>query len=88
MSLANSIKAVNESARKFHGSDIHIMVARAIHFGNDDNLVIVTGKNHKAAAMDFVKTTPGAVITEVNKPAMDWGDGDVTPASTLSHISF
>jgi hypothetical protein len=88
MSIANEIKAINASAKKIHGADIHIMVARAVHFGHDDNLVIISGKNHKAAALDFVKVTPGAVVTEEFHPEMDWGDGEVSEAYTTSVITF
>ena len=88
MTLANNIKAINESAKKVHGKDISIVVARCIAFGNDDNLVIVSGKNHKAAAKDFARVTPGAIITEEFHPEMDWGDGDVTPAYYTSVIKF
>lgn len=88
MTISNEIKAINDSAKKIHGADICIMVARAIHFGHEDNLVIISGKNHKAAAKDFVKVTPGAVITEKFHPEMDWGDGDVSPAYTTSLITF
>lgn len=88
MTIANEIKAINISAKKIHGDDIHIVVARAIHFGHDDNLVIISGKNHKAAALDFVRVTPGAVVIEEFHPEMDWGDGDVSPAYTTSVITF
>lgn len=88
MSIANNIKAISESAKKIHGNDISIVVARCVHFGHDDNLVIISGTNHKAAAKDFVKVTPGAVVTEEHRPEMDWGDGDVSPAHTISVVSF
>lgn len=70
--LAQEIKTLGESARKVHGQDIYIMVARAIAFGNDNNLVIIQGKNHKAAALDFAKVMKGATITE--EPATSWPD--------------
>jgi hypothetical protein len=55
MALADDIKALNESARKVHGSDISITVARSVAFGNDDNLILVMGKNHINAALDVVR---------------------------------
>lgn len=88
MTIANEIKAINESAKKIHGADICIMVARAIHFGHDDNLVIISGKNHKAAALDFVRVTPGAVVTEEFHPEMDWGDDELSPAYTTTLVKF
>lgn len=88
MSIANNIKAVNEAARKVHGSDINIMVVRCIAMGHDDNLAIVTGKNHKAAALDFVRSIKGAEIKEVCHPAVDWGDGEISEAYTTSEIYF
>lgn len=88
MTIANEIKAINESAKKIHGADISLMVARAIHFGHDDNLVIVSGKNHKAAAKDFAKVVPGAILTEEFHTEMDWGDGEVSPAYTTTLVKF
>lgn len=88
MSLANIIMAINASAKKVHGSDISILVARAVAFGNDDNLVIVSGKNHRAAAADLVLVTPGAKVSEEFHPEMNWGDGEVTPAYTNSVVTF
>lgn len=64
MTVANSIKDINESARKFHGKDIFILVARAVAFGHDDNLIIVQGKKHAAAAADFARTIKGARVTQ------------------------
>lgn len=88
MSIANEIRAINESAKKIHGSDIHILVARAIHFGNDDNLLIISGSNHRKAALDVVRVTPGATMEEEFHPEMAWGDGDVSPAYTTSLVRF
>ncbi|WP_443698984.1 hypothetical protein [Pseudomonas sp.] len=88
MSIANEIKAINESARKIHGSDIHILVCRCIHFGNDDNLIIISGKNHHLAALDFVKVTPGAILTEEFRPEVVWDVDDVSPAHTVSVVTF
>lgn len=88
MTISNNIKAVNIAAKKVHGEDINIMIARCIAMGHDDNLAIVTGKNHKAAAMDFVKTIKGATIEEEYQEAIDWGDGDVSPAYTKSIVKF
>lgn len=47
------IQALNASARKVHGADLTFMVARSIAWSHDDNLVIVHGKKHDAAAQDF-----------------------------------
>ena len=88
MSLANSIKAINQKAKAVHGADLCIMVARCIAFGHTDNLVIVMGKNHRAAAADFVRVTPGAKVTEESHPETDYGDGDISPAYTTSLVSF
>lgn len=62
MNLADSIKAITATARKVHGPDIFIMVARAATFGNTDNLVLVQGANHAAAARDFAKVIKGCTI--------------------------
>lgn len=88
MTIANEIKALNESAKKVHGADISLMVARCIHFGHEDNLVIISGKNHKAAAKDFAKVVPCAILTEEFHPEMDWGDGEVSPAYTTTLVKF
>lgn len=88
MSLANDISAINASAKKVHGADICIMVARAVAFGHADNLVIVSGANHRAAAADFARVVPGAKVTEEQHPEMDWGDGEVSPAYTTSLVAF
>ena len=88
MSLANDIAAINASARKVHGKDISIMVVRCIAFGNSDNLVIISGKNHGAAAADFARVTHGAVVSEEFHPETDWGDGEVSPAYTTSNVTF
>jgi len=88
MSIANNIKAINESAKKIHGNDISIMVARCVAFGYDDNKIIISGKNHKAAAKDFIRVTPNATVEEEHHPEMDWGDGYVSPAYTTSVIIF
>ncbi|MDP4573485.1 hypothetical protein Q8O96_30915 [Pseudomonas sp. LPH60] len=88
MSLANTITAINASAKKVYGSDIRILVARAVAFGNDDNLVIVSGKNHRAVAADLVRSTPGAKVSEEHHPEMNWGDGDVRQAYTTSVVTF
>ena len=53
--MQNEIHALNVSAKKVHGADIFIMVARAISFGHDDNLIIVQGRKHERAAADLVK---------------------------------
>lgn len=87
MTIANEIKALNASAKKIHGDDISLMVARCIHFGHEDNLVIISGKNHKAAAKDFAKVTPGAILTEEFHPEMDWC-GEVSPAYTTTLVKF
>lgn len=88
MSIANEIQAINASAKKIHGMDICILVARAIHFGNDDNLLIISGGNHRQAALDVVRVTPGATVEEEFHPEMTWGDGDVSPAYTTSLVKF
>lgn len=78
--IAQDIKALNESARKVHGDDIHLLVCRAVAFGNDDNLVVVQGKNHKAAAMDFAKVIKGATVTEESaRGSGEWA----TPAQSI-----
>lgn len=63
--LAQDIAALNASARKIHGSDICIMVARAVAFGNDDNLILVQGKKHAKVAVDVARSIgKKAIITE------------------------
>lgn len=63
--LAQDIAALNESARKVHGADISITVARAKAFGNEDNLILVMGGNHKDAACDVARSVgKGAKISE------------------------
>lgn len=64
MSIAQEIKNVNIAARKVHGDDISLLVARCVAFGNDDNLVLVMGKNQKSAALDFAKTVKGSKVKE------------------------
>ena len=64
MTIAKEIQALNVSAKKVHGQDISILVARAIAFGNDDNLILVMGKNHKAAATDVARMVKGAKVSE------------------------
>lgn len=65
MSIATQIQALTASARKVHGADISIMVARAVAFGHDDNLILVQGKNHGEVAIDLVRVVgKGARITE------------------------
>lgn len=88
MNLANNITEINASAKKLHGQDISIVVARAVAFGNEDNLVIVSGKNRRAAAADFGRAIPGAKISEEFHPEMNWGDGEVTPAYTTTLVAF
>lgn len=56
ITTAQMIRSLNESARKVHGKDICIMVARAVSFGHDDNMIIVMGKNHASAAVDIART--------------------------------
>lgn len=49
------IEALNKSARAVHGADISILVARAVAFGHDDNLILVRGRNHAQAAFDLIR---------------------------------
>lgn len=60
MSIHDSIQSVNKLARKVHGADISILVARAVTFGHTDNLILVMGANHEAAARDLVRLIGGA----------------------------
>ncbi|MBR8054183.1 hypothetical protein [Burkholderia vietnamiensis] len=50
-----NITALNESARKVHGSDIDFLVARAQAWGHTDNLILVSGKNRARAVADLVR---------------------------------
>lgn len=88
MSIANVIRAMNESAKTIHGADISILVARAVHFGNDDNLLVIRGNNHRLAALDFVRVTPGATTEVEFHPAVTWPDGVEFPAHTTSLVRF
>jgi hypothetical protein len=65
MTIAQLIRALNESARKVHGKDICILLARAASFGNDDNLIIVLGKNHASAAADVARSAGKAATISV-----------------------
>lgn len=88
MSMTNTIADFNKAAKARHGSDIRVMVARAVAFGHDDNLVIISGKNHAQAAKEFASMVPGAVVKQEFHPVMVWGDGDESPAYTTSLINF
>ena len=82
--LAQDISALNASARKVHGADISITVARAKAFGNDDNLIVVMGRNHKAAAGDVARSVgKGAKVTERQGTAFLG-----SPAYTYSEVAF
>ena len=82
--LAQDISALNASARRVHGADISITVARAKAFGNDDNLILVMGANHQAAAFDVVRSVgKGAKVTE------EHGAGFMgSPNYTYSSVAF
>jgi hypothetical protein len=88
MSLIQSLRDIKTSARKIYGQDIDILVCRAVAFGNDDNLLMITGKNHKACAADFAKTVKGAEIIEEIHAETTWPDGWVIPAYTSSNVKF
>ena len=83
-SLAHDIQALNESARKVHGSDITIMVARAIAFGDDDNLIIVGGKNHHSAAVDIARSVGRSAKISVKKTPDFIGSGK----TAYSYVTF
>lgn len=60
------LRALNQSARKVHGADITVMVARAVAWGHDDNLILVSGRNHARAAADIAR----AVVSQGSKPVI------------------
>lgn len=83
MSIQDSIQSVNKLARKVHGADISILVARAVTFGHTDNLILVMGVNHEAAARDLVRLIGGAKSTVVQSVSfMD------EPVRFHSEVSF
>jgi hypothetical protein len=59
---ADSIKKVNESAKKLFGSDISISVARCPAWGDQDTCILVSGKRHIEAASDFARLR-GAMLS-------------------------
>lgn len=83
MSIADSIQSVTKLARKIHGADISIIVARSIAFGHTDNLILVMGKNHIAAAADLVRVIGGAQCKEVASTTFA---GE--PPATHSEVAF
>lgn len=60
------IKGLNESAKKVHGPDIMVLVARAVAFGHDDNLIMVRGRRREQAARDIAQS----VVRQGNKPTI------------------
>lgn len=54
------IRVLNESARKVHGADISIQVARAVAWGNDDTCILVHGSKHSEAAQDIARAAVSA----------------------------
>lgn len=60
------LRALNKSARKVHGADVTVMVARAVAWGHDDNLILVSGRNHTRAAADIAR----AVASQGSKPVV------------------
>lgn len=60
------IKGLNESARKVHGADISIQVARAVGWGNDDTFILVYGRRHALAAADLAR----AALRNGSKPVL------------------
>lgn len=70
-----NIQALTQSARKVHGADISILIARATAWGNTDNLLLVSGRNHRGAAADIAR----AAVRIGAKPR-------ITEANTTNHI--
>lgn len=60
------LRGLNRSARKAYGADIAIMVARAAAWGHEDNLILVSGRNHASAAADIAR----AVASQGFKPVI------------------
>lgn len=87
MSISKNLKSMNTSAKLLHGNDISILVAKAVAFGDKENLVMISGVNHKEAALDFSKAVPFATLEEVIHPEMFWG-GETSPAYTTTNIRW
>lgn len=64
MSLTETIRSINESARKTFGSDVSILVARAKAWGNEDTCILVHGKRHAEAAKGFAHIKGATVRTD------------------------
>lgn len=81
MDLRSTIQAANESAQKLYGRDISIVVARAPAFGNDDTLIIVSGKRHAEAARGFALSKGAQISTDTGRDFL--GDGEYTYSKVL-----
>lgn len=68
--LQQNIASINESARRVFGVDISVLVARAVSFGNDDNLIIVKGVRQEEVAADIARTIRGAKIEKTQSKFM------------------
>ena len=82
--IAQDIAELNKSAKKIHGEDTNILVARAVAFGHDDNLILFTGTKHAQVAAEFAGTlkSPFHVQEEVSAAFMD------APAAKYTSVAF
>lgn len=74
---------LNESARKVFGKDINVMVARCKAWGNDDNCILIQGREHLACASGFVRAVRGAKVSSETSPAFMGA-----PAKTYSKVEW
>lgn len=80
----SSIRALNASARRVHGADISIQIARAIAWGNDDTLILIHGDKHSEAAADIAR----AAIRTGNKPTIKEEPGSSFMGSSARPFSI
>lgn len=62
LTIANTIAAMNNSAKKVFGSDINMIVARAPAFGNDDVCLIIQGRRQDEVAADLLRLLDGGKV--------------------------
>ncbi|MEK7947672.1 hypothetical protein WKR98_23205 [Pigmentiphaga sp. YJ18] len=72
------------SARRLHGADISVMVARAPALGNADCLLIVTGERHAEAAQNLVQAIGLGARAQFERTVAFMG----LPARTYSTVQW
>lgn len=82
-SIMQDIRATEASARKVHGADIGLLLARAPAFGHSDCCLIVRGVKHAAVAADLARFAKGSKVSTQKHPAF-MGE----PGNTYSVVEF